>query len=78
MLRLAPRRVRALVLANTRPEHLAALAVHQRICYPTLAEYELMNEEHFASHLRLFPPSGVGYPIEDEQHVALRARRRGP
>jgi GNAT superfamily N-acetyltransferase len=53
-------------ITNTRPEHLAALAEHQRICYPTLAEYELMNEEHFASHLRLFP---------EGQHVALDGDR---
>jgi GNAT superfamily N-acetyltransferase len=55
-----------IIIANTRPEHLAALAVHQRICYPTLAEYELMAEEHFASHLRLFAAG---------QHVALDGDR---
>jgi GNAT superfamily N-acetyltransferase len=53
-------------ITNTHPEHLAALAVHQRICYPTLAEYELMTEAHFASHLRLFP---------EGQHVALDGDR---
>ncbi|HEX5690549.1 MAG TPA: hypothetical protein VFX76_11135, partial [Roseiflexaceae bacterium] len=53
-------------ITNTRPEHLAALAEHQRICYPTLADYELMNEEHFAAHLRLFP---------EGQHVALDGDR---
>ena len=51
-----------IVVINTRPEHLAALAEHQRICYPTLAAYELMTEQHFAAHLRLFP---------EGQHVAL-------
>jgi GNAT superfamily N-acetyltransferase len=55
-----------IIITNTRPEHLAALAEHQRICYPTLAEYELMNEQHFASHLRLFPAG---------QHVALDGDR---
>jgi GNAT superfamily N-acetyltransferase len=55
-----------ITITNTRPEHLAALAAHQRICYPTLADYELMNEEHFASHLRLFP---------EGQHVALDGER---
>jgi GNAT superfamily N-acetyltransferase len=54
------------IITNTRPEHLAALAAHQRICYPTLAEYELMNEQHFASHLRLFPAG---------QYVALDGDR---
>jgi GNAT superfamily N-acetyltransferase len=55
-----------IIITNTRPEHLAALAAHQRICYPTLADYELMAEEHFASHLRLFP---------EGQHVALDGDR---
>jgi GNAT superfamily N-acetyltransferase len=53
-------------IANTQPEHIAALAVHQRICFPTLAPYEWMTEEHFASHLRLFPAG---------QHVALDGQR---
>jgi GNAT superfamily N-acetyltransferase len=53
-------------IANTRPEHLAALAEHQRICFPTLQPYEWMTEEHFASHLRLFP---------EGQHVALDGER---
>lgn len=53
-------------ITNTRPEHLAALAEHQRICFPTLQPYEWMTEEHFASHLRLFPAG---------QHVALDGGR---
>lgn len=55
-----------IIITNTQPEHLAALAVHQRLCYPTLADYELMTEEHFASHVRLFPAG---------QHVALDGDR---
>jgi GNAT superfamily N-acetyltransferase len=55
-----------IVITNTRPEHLAALAEHQRICFPTLAPYEWMTEEHFDSHLRLFPAG---------QHVALDGER---
>jgi hypothetical protein len=55
-----------IIVTNTRPEHLAALAVHQRICFPTLEPYEWMTEEHFASHLRLFP---------EGQHVALDGER---
>ena len=53
-------------ITNTRPEHLAALAEHQRICFPTLAPDEWMTEQHFASHLRLFP---------EGQHVALDGAR---
>jgi GNAT superfamily N-acetyltransferase len=55
-----------ITITNTRPEHLAALAEHQRICFPTLAPDEWMTEEHFASHLRLFP---------EGQHVALDGAR---
>ena len=55
-----------IIISNTHPEHLAALAEHQRICYPTLAPYEWLNEEHFASHLQLFP---------EGQHVALDGER---
>ena len=55
-----------ITITNTRPEHLAALAEHQRICFPTLAPYEWLTEEHFASHLRLFP---------EGQHVALVGER---
>src|SRR5262245_24446488 len=55
-----------ITITNTRPEHLAALAAHQRICFPTLEPYEWMTEEHFASHLRLFP---------EGQHVALDGER---
>jgi GNAT superfamily N-acetyltransferase len=53
-------------IANTRPEHLAALAEHQKICFPTLDPSEWMTAEHFASHLRLFP---------EGQHVALDGER---
>ena len=55
-----------IIITNTRPEHLAALAAHQRICFPTLEPYEWMTEEHFASHLRLFAAG---------QHVALDGDR---
>ena len=55
-----------ILIANTRPEHVTALAVHQRICFPTLEPYEWMTEEHFASHLHLFP---------EGQHVALDGGR---
>ena len=56
----------AITITNTRPEHLAALAEHQQICFPTLAPEEWMTGEHFASHLRLFP---------EGQHVALDGER---
>ncbi len=55
-----------ITITNTRPEHLAALAEHQKICFPTLDPSEWMTAEHFASHLRLFP---------EGQHVALDGDR---
>ena len=55
-----------ITITNTRPEHLAALAEHQKICFPTLDPSEWMTVEHFASHLRLFP---------EGQHVALDGDR---
>jgi GNAT superfamily N-acetyltransferase len=55
-----------ITITNTRPAHLAALAEHQKICFPTLDPSEWMAPEHFASHLRLFP---------EGQHVALDGDR---
>lgn len=51
-----------IIIANTRPEHIPQLVVHQRVCFPTLAEHELLTQAHFESHLRVFP---------EGQHVAL-------
>jgi GNAT superfamily N-acetyltransferase len=55
-----------IIITNTQSEHAAALAEHQRVCFPTLAAHELMREEHFLNHLRLFP---------EGQHVALDGGR---
>ena len=55
-----------ITITNTRPEHLAALAEHQKICFPTLDPSEWMTVKHLASHLRLFP---------EGQHVALDGAR---
>jgi GNAT superfamily N-acetyltransferase len=56
----------AITITNTRPEHIAQLVAHQRLCFPTLDPSEWMRAEHFASHLRLFP---------EGQHVALDGKR---
>lgn len=37
-----------------RPRYAAALEQLQRDCFPTLADDELMREEHFLNHCRLF------------------------
>ncbi|MBO9342239.1 MAG: GNAT family N-acetyltransferase [Roseiflexus sp.] len=55
-----------IVIVNTRPEHIDQLVQHQRICFPTLADHELMRREHFESQLRIFP---------EGQHVALDGER---
>jgi len=55
-----------IIIANTRPEHIAALAEHQRICFPTLDPEAWLKEEHFRSHVRLFP---------EGQHVDLDGER---
>jgi GNAT superfamily N-acetyltransferase len=44
-----------IIITNLRPEFFAALARLQRLCYPTLADHELMNVDMFASQYRLFP-----------------------
>ncbi len=38
-----------------RPRYAAALEQLQRDCFPTLSADELMREEHFLNHCRLFP-----------------------
>jgi GNAT superfamily N-acetyltransferase len=45
-------------LEPIRPGHAPGLAQLQRDCFPTLGEQELMNEEHFLSHCRVFPEGG--------------------
>jgi GNAT superfamily N-acetyltransferase len=45
-------------LETIRPGHAPGLAQLQRDCFPTLGEQELMNEEHFLSHCRVFPEGG--------------------
>lgn len=55
-----------IIIANTRPEHIAQLVVHQRVCFPTLDPDAWMNAEHFASQIAIFPQG---------QHVALDGDR---
>ncbi|NWF79958.1 MAG: GNAT family N-acetyltransferase [Chloroflexi bacterium] len=53
-------------LSTTRPEHFAQLAVHQRLCFPSVPPEDWMNEADFAAHLQVFP---------EGQHVALDGAR---
>ncbi len=57
-------------IVTIRPEHAPALARLQRICFPTLDESELMNEEHFLSHCRIFP-EGNFVALADGEVVGL-------
>lgn len=57
-------------LGTIRPEHAPGLAQLQRDCFPTLAEQELMNEEHFLSHCRVFPAGGFVL-LDDERVIGL-------
>jgi GNAT superfamily N-acetyltransferase len=56
----------AIRIAQTTSEHFDQLVHHQQVCFPTLAPYEWLRIEHFASHLRIFP---------EGQHVALDGTR---
>ncbi|MFN8492078.1 MAG: GNAT family N-acetyltransferase [Caldilineaceae bacterium] len=43
-----------ITITTLRPEFFASLAALQRICYPTVADHELMNVDHYASQYQLF------------------------
>lgn len=64
-------------IVNTRPEHVAALAGLQQICYPTLASDEWLRAEHFLNHLRLFP-EGQHVALDGDQPIAMSATFRLP
>ena len=57
-------------LETIKPEHAAALERLQLECFPTLARHELMTEEHFLSHCRIFP-EGDFVALEGEEVVGL-------
>ena len=61
-------------LVTLRPEHAKALEHLQTTCFPTLAPHELMREEHFLSHYRVFPEGdfvALDVTKEDERVVGL-------
>jgi GNAT superfamily N-acetyltransferase len=55
-----------IIITNTRPEHAEAIEAHQRLCFPTLLEEDLMRAVHVRRHLEVFPAG---------QHVALDGER---
>ena len=52
------------VIQNIRPIHAKELEQMQRECFPTLADSELMREEHFLNHCELFPEGNFVALIE--------------
>ncbi len=56
----------SITITNTRPEHAEPIARHQRICFPTLLDEDLLQPEHVLRHLEIFP---------EGQHVALDGDR---
>lgn len=57
-------------LVTIRPEHAEALERLQTDCFPTLAPFERMREEHFLSHCRVFP-EGDFVALDGERVVGL-------
>lgn len=57
-------------IINVKPQYAAALAQLQRDCFPTLGDDELMTEEHFLSHCRIFS-EGEFIALDGEQVVGL-------
>lgn len=60
----------AIRLVTLEPEHAPGLAQLQRDCFPTLGENELMREEHFLSHYRIFP-QGDFVLLDGERVIGL-------
>jgi GNAT superfamily N-acetyltransferase len=57
-------------IVNIMPEHAPALAELQRVCFPTLAPSELMDEKHFLKHCEIFP-EGEFVALIGDQVVGL-------
>ena len=57
-------------ITTIQPGHAKALEQLQIDCFPTLAPSELMREEHFLSHCRLFP-EGNFVALDGERVVGL-------
>lgn len=57
-------------IETIQPKHASALEQLQRDCFPTLAMGELMREEHFLNHCRLFP-AGNFVALASERVIGL-------
>ena len=57
-------------LVTLEPHHAQALEALQKTCFPTLAPHELMREEHFLSHYRVFPEGDfVALDVTESERV---------
>lgn len=52
-------------IETIKPVHARPLEQLQRDCFPTLDDKELMREEHFLNHCRLFPQGNFVAMLED-------------
>ncbi|MFK7800280.1 MAG: GNAT family N-acetyltransferase [Anaerolineae bacterium] len=59
-----------ITIENIQPEHASALTKLQRECFPSLADHELMNEDHFLKHCEVFP-EGEFVALLDGEVVGL-------
>ncbi|MFT5196669.1 MAG: ribosomal protein S18 acetylase RimI-like enzyme [Candidatus Promineifilaceae bacterium] len=44
-----------IIIDNIKPEYVSQLTKLQKVCFPTLADHELMTEKHFLKHCEVFP-----------------------
>jgi len=61
-----------ITIDTIKPQYAAALEQLQRDCFPTLADSELMLEQHFLKHCDLFP-EGNFVALADDRVVGLGA-----
>jgi GNAT superfamily N-acetyltransferase len=64
-------------LLNTQMAHLPALAALQRLVFPSLSAAELLQEQHYAEHLRFFP-AGQWVVLYQGRPVATTTTMRHP
>ena len=55
-----------IIITRSQPEHVEALAILQRIVFPTLSEAEILTADNYRSHINIFP---------EGQFVALDGER---
>ncbi len=64
-----------LVITQARPEFAAQLEELQRICFPTLVDYERFKSRHYLKHIQLFA-SGQFVALDDDRVVGATTTLR--